>query len=359
MEGSYYDNLWGLKGVDFDFDVAGFDKQIIEVDVLCYEPFNYENFGFAWFAYSKTEIHTICFFGDICTKFYEDFHEVGSPYYGQDYDGYDFSAIFEIVVKDADGNVVNDPAKATNAEWFGTGSPLCIEYPDAVGVDETFTFEIWLAMPSGEYKLVHTESFDDDALSTSGNVDGFGGEDGVFDFVVGNCSYEGNDGNLELPAYVPTPESGKFVLSGPLYDGINYVKITFSDIVGGHPDTIDTGMTLDAFCSDKDNTITLGVTYDALFYSSLVISSLPSEYQSIEWGSLNWIMNNLQDKSGQDIQAAIWHITNGEAATTFATEALTHTDFVPTVGDYAIILCDPIEGAGENRIQLMIVRVDP
>lgn len=198
--GSYYQTLWNLIGVDdLIFTVDKFEKRRVALDALCYKPYQYEEFGFAWFAYSKTEIHTVCFFGNICTEFFDEFHADGSPYFGQTYDGYDFPAIFSIVVKDAQENIVNDPEKNSNATWYGAGSPLCIEYPDQVGIEESFTFEIMLAMPDGSSVVIYTGTFDDTASSDTGNVEGFGGSDGVFDFTVGNCSYEGSDGNFDLP----------------------------------------------------------------------------------------------------------------------------------------------------------------
>ncbi len=237
--GSYYQKLWQLRGVNqLAFDVPEFDKLKVELDVLCYRPFDYERFGFAWFAYTQTEIHTVCFFGDICTKFYEEFHAAGSPYDGQTYDGYDFPAIFYINVKNEAGAIVNDntPVEGvypnSNLSWFGVGSPLCIEYPDVVGVDETFTFEIMLKMPNGDWVKVYTGSFDDTAMSTNDGEDGFGGTDGVFDFVVGNCSYDGNDANIELPAYLPIPKTANMATSwGPQGFDIFEFYMTFTNIL--------------------------------------------------------------------------------------------------------------------------------
>ncbi|MBK5209812.1 MAG: hypothetical protein JJE44_09975, partial [Flavobacteriaceae bacterium] len=353
------------------FTVDKFEKRRVALDALCYKPYQYEEFGFAWFAYSKTEIHTVCFFGDICTKFYEEFHADGSPYNGQNYDGYDFPAIFKVVIKNAQGIIVNDPDQNSNADWFGTGEALCIEYPDQVGIDEEmFTFELWLAMPDGTYKLIHTGEFDESAMAEVGNPDGFGGTDGVFDFTVGNCSYDGNDANIELPAYIPLPTSGKMTLSN--FPNANaYVDVTFSAIVNPTAEIFN-GATLGAWCAAEHDNIGLS-TYNIDFYSSLELTTIPTQYQDIEWGALNWIMNNLTGKTSAVIQEAIWQVVNstdtdtagnpeaGNPATSaFAIEALTHTNFIPSVGDYAIVICDAIEGPNANEdLQLLIVRVDP
>ena len=204
MNDSYYANLWGLIGVTETFTVTAFTKMKVNIDVLCYQPYDYEKFGFAWLEYAKYQVKTVCFFGDIiCTEFYNEWHESHlnddqeeiNPYFGQPYDGYDFPAIFEVVIK---GKVlvegeevwarVNDPNFASNVEWKGTGDPLCIEYPDLVGTDEDFIAEIWLALPDGSLELIETVTFTDANWSGADGDANFGGSDGVYDFVIEKCT---------------------------------------------------------------------------------------------------------------------------------------------------------------------------
>jgi len=377
IEGSYYELLWNLTGVDVPFTVLKFDKIKVKVDVLCYVPYDYENFGFAWFAYTPIEIHTVCFFGDICTKFYEYFHNEESPYFGQHYDGYDFAAIFSIVVKANDefgvptDIVVNDPDFNSNLSWQGVGEPLCIEYPDVIGIDETFTYEIWLTMAEGDPKLVYTGVFDDTAVADRGNTNGFGGDDGVFDFVVGNCSSDYNDLNLELPAFLPLPTTGEFMVDDHLvnaYFDVNFRgldnEILFENGGNGYP----------AYCGDLNHLIVQGTWYAAEFYSSLEVSTIPAHFNSYDWGALNWLVNNLEaypSLSYLEIQGAIWWVIHRDTAINpgaienqLALDALTHSDFIPTVGDYAIVLVhdadsNPASPEGSDDTQLVIVRVDP
>ncbi|MDD3722047.1 MAG: hypothetical protein PHW92_06110 [Lutibacter sp.] len=364
-EGSYYDLLWPqFNFTNIPFTVSAFDKVKVKVDVLCYEPYKYQEFGFAWFAYSKIEVHTICFFGDICTKYFEEFHNEGSPYFGQDYDGYDFPAIFSIVVKDGQGNVVNDPQKNSNAGWHGVGSPLCIEYPDRVGVEESFTFEIHLAMPDGTSVIVYTGSFADTASSDTGDVEGFGGADGIFDFVVGNCSYDGNDANIELPAYMHIPKTGNMCISGT---GTYDFYMTFGSLVPGpiSPD-FDLNVAYRALCGDETTTINLGQCYDVTFYSSLNLGGgMPSAYAGYPWGSLNWLANQpapVTDAEWEALQKAIWYVIDpvntvlGENSA-LAQAAIANAGFVPSVGDFAFVLIDP--NNEETVAQLLIKAIDP
>lgn len=71
------------------------------------------------------------------------------------------------------------------------------------------------------------------------------------------------------------------------------------------------------------------------------------------------------------IQAGIWYVIHGDTAVGNGTEvnqldldALTHSDFIPTVGDFANVLVydadsDPASPEGSDDTQLVIVRVDP
>ena len=216
-EGSYYDNLWSVTGVELPFRIDKFQKHKVDIDVLCFEPYNYENFGFSWFDFDQIKVKTLCFFGDVCTKFHVEWHAENSPYNGQsNYEGYDFPSIFEVVITDEDGNVVNDLTQNSNLSWQGVGEPLCIEYPDYVGQVDNYTFTINLMMPDGTYDEVYSQEFTAEEFN---NTDGdpltnFGQKDGVFDFVVGNCSYDGNDADMELPAWVPFPSQVDFKVYG-------------------------------------------------------------------------------------------------------------------------------------------------
>ena len=380
IEGSYYNELWpDLNFVDVPFTVNEFDKLKVNVDVLCYKPYQYEEFGFAWFEYAKVEVHTVCFFGDICTKFYEEFHNESSPYFGQDYDGYDFPAIFYVLIKNADGDIVNDNNydsetgfwADSNLSWFGTGDPLCIEYPDMIGVDESFTFEIHLQMPDGHHELVHTGTFDDTAHSGVGDDAGFGGADGIFDFVVGNCSYDGNDGDYELPAYLPIPKTADMATSwGPQGFDIFEFYMTFTNyspapILG----LFDENVAYRTLCGEEDVDITVAANYSVEFYSSLDYLSenslIPNPYKTYPWGSMNYFANNCESYTWQERQEAIWYIMDPTdtvlgVENQLAIDSMNNSAFVPSVGDFACVLVIPLDVETETiHYQLLLMRIDP
>ena len=367
MVDSYYQALWDLEGVTKTFEVDAFTKSKITIDVLCYQPYQYEEFGFVWFEYAKYEVKTICFFGDICTKYFTEWHLDG-PYMGQTTnDGYDFAAIFEVVIRDAEGNSVNDLTVNSNAAWNGEGSPLCIEYPDMIGSDENYSFEINLVMPDGSTETIYTADLAE-GISSNATTSGFGGADGVFDFVVGNCSYDGNNGNLELPAWIPLPIGNvNFTLSNSLNaTGAGFFsKVKFNDLDGNSNfgDTIGEwteGNIYGAFCGDPNKSIGAG-PHNGLVYSSLDVDALPHDFDDLPWGKLNWIANNLGTYSDTQIQDAIWYTIGTNASiganNQLAQDASGHSDFVPTVGDFAIVLLDAANVGAD--LQLILVRVDP
>lgn len=386
-EESYYEQLWDLTGVDLEFVVPVFDKLRVEIDVLCYRPYDYENFGFVWFKYAVTEIHTVCFYGDICTKFFEEWHtyqgDLRNPYLLQTFMGYDFPAIFKVIVRNAAGAIVNDVDQNSNAEYFGIGQPLCIEYPDQVEIDgEIFTFEIWLAMPDGTFMQIYEGTFDDTAMAEVGNPESFGGTDGVFDFVVGNCSYDGNDANLELLPWIPIPESADmsiFAPGEPLSEEL--IVATFTNILPMPiPGIIEEGVPYNTLCGEEFITINPAFDYRVMFYSSmdreLPGSNFPAEYLDYPWGSINWLANNCETVAAVEgwdyVQFALWYLI-GDATgvpsvrgqnNALAQEAALHPNFIPTVGDYACVLVKPVAilngpRALEDPIQLLLLRVDP
>ncbi|MCK5781927.1 MAG: hypothetical protein KAH10_05020 [Flavobacteriales bacterium] len=183
-EGSTYDELWNLDGVTKKFEVTAFEKHKVDIDVVCWDSYTYKEFGFAWFSFDKIKIKALCFFGDVCMEDHVFWHSGNSPYASQlSYQGYDFPAIFKVVISAGDV-IINDEEFNSNLEWFGEGKPLCIEFPDYVGQDDDYKFEIFLMMPDGNYSedAIFTEEF-----SAEGDQSDILGDDGIYDFVWGDC----------------------------------------------------------------------------------------------------------------------------------------------------------------------------
>ena len=198
MSGSEYADLWGLDGVTKEFIVGDFEKIKVPIDVLCYKVASWEAFGFAWFEYSAYEQKEVCFFGDICTKFWPEFNADGSVYQGWISDeNYDFQALYDIVMVDENGEALafadespmvfsNYPAQYDENQNPVYG-PVCATYLDNLQApDEVYNYQIWVYLPDGTKYLAFEGTFTDGDWSEAG-VNPWGGPRGIQKFVVGDC----------------------------------------------------------------------------------------------------------------------------------------------------------------------------
>ena len=169
--------------VPFDFTTTVFDKTEVGVEVLCFTPAQFTNFGFNWFNIGQIEVFEIPFFGDICHdgvfgQFYSQYFDI------EDYP-FDVPALFEItVIANGDqlktfSNVpfVNEPVRV---EWF-THSNMLVEFQLLLSVYDVET---------GLLELVDTIEFDSEnpLVPLTNNV---------VDFVIGDCWYGGTAPQLQ------------------------------------------------------------------------------------------------------------------------------------------------------------------
>ena len=62
-----------VQGMPMEFTVGAFVKVEIPIEVLCFENYEYNEFGFFWFTYDEIVVRTQCFFGDLCSKHPADY----------------------------------------------------------------------------------------------------------------------------------------------------------------------------------------------------------------------------------------------------------------------------------------------
>lgn len=189
------DGAWG-------FTVVAFEKEEFAIDVLCFIPAVFDLFGFEWFQVTEITLREQCFFGDICI---DDFQ----LYDGSLYDNplvNDEVAIFKINVF-RDGNFVEDFENYDfiNNEFYKDADnnyiPLCVQYADFDLVVNNFEFELWIWTTIG-YEYFHSWTFADDQQIPSNNFDYVPGyDDGVVDFVFGDCVVTPSD--LVLTGPIP------------------------------------------------------------------------------------------------------------------------------------------------------------
>jgi hypothetical protein len=166
--------------------VEAFKKAQLEIEVLCFQDHLYTNFGFFWFHITEIVVREMCFFGDLCLNGNGGVYPawVPSDYWGSLYDANgtqeDEAAIFK--VKAFKEGVLFE--EFSNASWYGIGAPLCVTYPDKLGVIEVFTFEIWVyvkTLSGFDYQFYHSFTVIDGEVWVTG-------ADGIVDFAIGTCS---------------------------------------------------------------------------------------------------------------------------------------------------------------------------
>ncbi len=375
----------------FDFEVSEFAKTEVPVEVLCFTPKNYDSFGYQWFLIDRIIVREQCFYGDFCTKHYMDYAE--SDYANQSTGlQLDMPAIFQIqgFIKSAgdeswsplpggngggetSGVFTNDNA---DAGW-GVGAPVCVQYPDRVGVVDSLKFELYILVKQGSsfnFVLFHTWMFADAEMIPAG-------ADGVVDFELGNCNVTAAD--LVLPPYINLPADSVTVLTGGSIpsdslqpDGTKgYFDVTLSDIGAGY-DIVNGTYAVN--CARRTVPISLNTSYSMYAFSSLYPDLMSTDYaRNIPWDKINWLINHLTsypDRTWADIQQAIWVLesTTGYTGTDTSTgvPAITAVGqqmvadantlgvgFVPAPGDLAAVAFEDTETP--STVQLIIIKLDP
>ena len=372
LENSYYDDLFDFQNnVTVDFDIEAFTKNKVDIDVLCWRNFAYQEFGYVWFDYHNYEIHTVCFFGDICTKFYDEWSTVdGSAYSGVQIQGYDFPALFSVTVVDAQGHAT----VADNYTGEEIGQPVCVEYLDNLEVDdEEYTAYLNLLLPDGSSVTLDSILFTDTDRSDTLGVSSWGGEDAIWEFAVGDCAMaahqEDINGVYNIP-WVPTPDEMTFKLVNTRPQGYFALGNIQPDIEVGE---FVTGDTLRSWCGAHDASINWNHTYKAKVYPyfNTPAGSYLEAITLEQWAKLNWVANEVipdqvaDNAEMNEIQNAVWEIlgqTNDGSGASIVSSA--PTSYIPPLGGYVIVIVDPYqditnETKCSRQFQLAIVRFDP
>lgn len=363
----------------YSFTVTAFIKTELEMEVLCFEETTYTDFGFEWFVVTEMTIREQCFFGDLCIK---DINQYTGSLYGPAVT-IDERAIFMIKtfvkvdgiwVVSGDGDYNNFVNGDYINDGFGNYIPLCVPYADYdVGVDE-FKFELWVYVTSGElwgYVKFHEWFFADDEQIEDQTAFT---DDGVVDFVIGNCVSTPTD--LLLPPWMNLPGGITYDLS---YPGANsYWDVTISNIPVGNNWDIISG-DFKGWCADEGTTIGQGPQcMDAK--SSLYPDLLPAFWlndtpiggitRKEAIGAANWLWNQVENGaytgySTAEMQDALWNLFNnkyltpGSTADIMAEDAKNHTDFSPLPGGWAAIFFLPCEPYSGPDYQMTFYIVDP
>jgi len=185
----------------YSFTVAAFTKIELDIEVLCFMDLLYQNFGFFWFDITEIIIREACFFGDLCI---EDLGLWNAPPYSNGGVMTDEEAFIKVEVY---VNSLPNPLTVwDNLSIYGTGYPLCVEYPDVVNATDNITFKLYVWVPSTTPGVFAWQLY-----GTFTTTDALpipeAGDDQVIDFAIGTCSPDSDPIYPWLPA-PPPPTTG-------------------------------------------------------------------------------------------------------------------------------------------------------
>ena len=378
---------FAVNRVEWQFEVCAFFKTKILIDVLCFVPNDYELFGFFWFEITEITVREMCFFGDFCLK--DTYIYEGTAYDSSDGGVFiDEAAIFKIIARHQKPGgqllpMVGSPFD--NYDWLGVGEPLCIRYPDYDAGIDYYEFDLFLYAKVGNvmgWVYLHTFTWYDIFEDTYPP-----GDDGVYEFVVGNCVATETD--MLFPPYMNIPASGTMHLYSPANPGTQtgaYWDVMFSGFGAGY-DIID-GHVYPGWCGDFYTTINYG-THDVVFFTTLdPVSIMPqgSALSDDKLQQLNYLFNHFDSYGinmyplghfGDEytpIQQSMWgviHSTQANVpwapagtdplAVTMATQALINGvgyKILPG-GDAGVLSFEWDGGCGMYVSQLILIVVDP
>ena len=382
-----------VNSLDITFTVEQFKKTKILIDVLCFVPDYYDLFGFFWFQITEITVREMCFFGDLCLKTPSDYD--GSPY-AEDGLFIDEPAIFQIFaqhkVGDGPWEDMNGGQPYTNLSWYGTGDPLCIRYADYDHeVDQyKFTLKVLVKVADGfDYVEMFTWEWSDIFEDTYDP-----GDDGVEEFVVGNCNYTPTD--IQLDPYMNLPTSITMHVQYMNYSNDFYWnwKMTYAEPVDGDVYDIPYNTTVGAWCGDYYHHLGANGSHT----NTLVYSTLDDPSTMVNGGlgltttmlnQLNYLFNHYQSTygldpaapgsaaNGQAIQVSIWGVrhasgntpanpsgaSGGSLGLTMASDALINgANYSPLPGEWAGVLffAPTVYNREETyATQLILITVDP
>lgn len=344
--------------LNIDFTVEEFEKTQLNVQVLCYEESDHSSFGFVFYEIGQVVVREQFFFGDVCICRLEDY---ANSLYANQSEGLqlDMPAIAKIEVF-RNGTSMGE---YSNEAWYGEGQPLRVLYADVLNQVDSFEFKLSILVKQGlEYNYVHFHTWrfvDDEVIE--------GGEDGVVDFVLGNCE-PGAD--LVLAPWMNIPPTATYTITNWNPDETDsYVEVTLSNIETGFEFT---NGVFPSNCADHATPIYVNHSYDMNVYSSLYPDQLPVFAQSDKWEKINWLYNHLdwyENIHWYDLQGFIWLFdepawdgqANGSmpALTELSQQMKADADQygvgykVPPGGNYVVVFIPP--GSGDvPMVQTMI-----
>ncbi len=381
--------------VEFPINVGEFTKIEVPVEVLCFVPGAYMNFGFFWFNIEEIIVKNICFFGDLCIKDIEPY--LDSKYYdvfGEDIHNYPFDlpAIFKVETFVWENEAWKSLKVFENVDKDNNLiSPMCAEYfINKKGDAREFKFNLYVWVPTADgfdwapYDSWTFMNTDEEKIMVN--------EFNVVEFVIGNCSYN-VDGVHVYPPLQILPETANVTINHPGDPG--YWNLTINSV---YPlsDYYDLPVgSYTGWCADENTTIGNNSTWTMYIYGTLNDIGWPAVFSGLvdfeKITKVNWLISNLgmfdgfntptgmyittddmTQAQGEIIQQAIWGILQDKNVSGIANTMKTMANqygasFKPLPGQWTAILMLPVDDDDEDfdpdnltyNWQLIFTMVDP
>ncbi len=336
------------------FNVNTLNKKEIPVEVLLFNPADYQKFGFDFTVLPNTSIRHQFFSGRFIPA---DFNTYTGSLYQSQPNGLqaDMPALFRIDVY-RNGIFV----KTYNNEDSLGLSPLKISYPDGNQSNDRFRFDLYIYGKSGtgfDYRFISSWEF-------SNGQQLHHSSDGIVHFVVGNAQDTQTD--YAFGPYLNLPDNCTLDVDHGFAPGSlgSYFDGTVQDVPAGY--AMANGIS-QYWCGTDTVSINLGHVYTMEVFSSLIPDALPAYTRHPgRWNQLNWLFNHLNNYAFYDwdiLQGAAWMILNdwdgkGHSGVSDANAlvlqmvnaARSHADFVPGYGQKAAIIFIPGHTGHEEQM---------
>ena len=363
MEGSDF-ALFVSEPAGFSFNVDRLKKTDIGIEVVYFNPSDYEKFGFDYDVLPATTVREQLFAGLVMPGNINNY--TGSWYQNQS-SGLqsEMPAIFRINIF-RNGIFVRS---FSNEDIFGE-EVVAVTYPDGDNTQDNFRFdlEVYLKIGNGfGYKHLKSWEFSDDEMIPAE-------PDGIVHFIITEC---GSSGDNVIGPYINLPASVKFKINPSWAPGSlgSYFDSELSNVPLGYE--IGNGL-YSAWCGTDSVSVNINHSYEMDIYSSLLPSVLPAYTRDASrWNEINWLFNNLNGYQGyqwSDVQGAVWKILNdwdgtthfnvpesGSMVNSMVSDAKLHDSFIPTCGEKAAVILVPKDtkrNVATPAIQVVFIMVD-
>jgi hypothetical protein len=335
--------------LDVNIQISEDKKNEVKIDVVCFDPTTYQNFGFVYFQLNQLIIRQLWFYGDFCIR---NKNEYNNSLYSQQTNWNNSSGLYIDVPAIIKVEVFRNGILQNTFTNSTQGEKLSVNYGDYINTNESFLLKLYVYVKEGtqfNYKL-----FKEFTFNNVSNI--LQGSDGIVDFVLGGCYDPNSPPDYIFPEYMNLPPTLTYTITAQPSTMGGYVDATLTNTPSGY--VIQNGV-YPSNCADHTQLIYLNTPYNMDVYSSLYVDKLPLFIRNDKWKKINWLYNNL-DMFGSytwyDLQQAIWLFDtpqwNGQplagvpAVTSKAQQMYTSasnygSNFIALPGDYIAVIFVP------------------